>query len=170
MKKAGRPKKSSLLDVPIAQAIARAKAGEELSKRDRERLEIEYERDRQLIQSIRSKRMKRLSGFAPWFKDDKYSWMRLAAELSKRLPTEKMDSWMELTEEELFGVIDALCENPWVDVALDDCVLDRGNMMRHADDLSKPVLKVGRGAYQVRKNSLREYIKRSRWSKYGIEE
>ncbi|MBU6239853.1 MAG: hypothetical protein KGQ51_18710 [Planctomycetes bacterium] len=153
----------------MSKAIAQVKAGEHFTEDDRERLNRESEKDRELLQSLRSKRMKRIAGFAPWFKDDKYSWMRLAAELSKRLPMEQMDSWMELTEEELFGVIDALCENPWIDVALEDCELDRSNMRRHADDPSKPILKVGRGAYQVRKSSLREYIKRSRWSKYGEE-
>jgi hypothetical protein len=81
-------------------------------------------------------------------------------ELSAHLAT-VLESWIRESRRQESN------EDPWIDVALDDC-RNRSTMLRHSRK-GLAVRKLGRGRYQVRKSHLREFIKPQKWSKYGLE-
>lgn len=58
--------------------------------------------------------------------------------------------------------------DPWVIVAVADCVLNRGTINRHADDPAKPYIEHTDewGKYRIRKSRLVEYIDPAELEKY----
>lgn len=141
----GKTKSKSLLDVTIAEAKRRVAAGEKFTTADQARLDAMNAADRQAINAWKERFRKRIEHFAPWFEWNDYSFARLSAELTKRFPNESMSSWLDLTEEELVGVIDA-------------CTPPKKPRKKQGD---KPVTKwvrVHRHKYSSNKGAVRAYI------------
>jgi hypothetical protein len=144
-KKKGK-RKRGLLEVSMREAQRRAEAGEEFTEADWAKIKGWNEEMRVLVKEIKEEFRKRIEHFAPWFTWDEYSFARLSAELTKQFPNEPMSSWLDLTQTQLVGVIDACAPPPKKPKKRED----------------KPVTKwvrEHRSEYRSNKDTVRAYIK-----------
>lgn len=102
--------KLSLLQVPMAEASRRMAAGESLSAADKESLHRGRQEIRELIDAMQERFYERIKTIAPWFDFNRtgYSFARLCGVLSQKYPGEPLSSWMDISQEELLGYVDAL--------------------------------------------------------------